>query len=121
MASRLCKNGLPFFTAEKQKFPDSNQNNPKSSKTLQNTYEHQYKANPNNRTRDDLMPKILALEEVDKAKEATQKTEAVNPRTTIPIGENVDDFALLISEVAILTSSTITEVSSDIQTKDAKL
>uniref|UniRef100_A0A803PVH9 Uncharacterized protein n=1 Tax=Cannabis sativa TaxID=3483 RepID=A0A803PVH9_CANSA len=67
------------------------------------------------------MPKILALEEADKYKEAPQQMEADDPRTTIPVGENMDDLALLASNVPLLINSAIPEVLSSVPTKDPQL
>uniref|UniRef100_A0A803Q7E3 Uncharacterized protein n=1 Tax=Cannabis sativa TaxID=3483 RepID=A0A803Q7E3_CANSA len=69
--------------------------------------------------KEDLLPKILALEEANKAKEATQRTKTVDPGTTIPAGENMDDFALPTSDVPISTNSVIPKVSFDFQTQDS--
>uniref|UniRef100_A0A803NI82 Uncharacterized protein n=1 Tax=Cannabis sativa TaxID=3483 RepID=A0A803NI82_CANSA len=60
--------------------------------------------------KEDLMPKIRALEEANKSKEVAQKTKVVDLGTTIPVGDNVDDSALLASNVPISTTSTIPEI-----------
>uniref|UniRef100_A0A803PT44 Uncharacterized protein n=1 Tax=Cannabis sativa TaxID=3483 RepID=A0A803PT44_CANSA len=71
--------------------------------------------------KENLMPKILALEEVDKAKEAAQKIEAVNSGTTIPVGENMDDSSLKAYGVPVSTNCAIPEVLPDVPHKDTQL
>uniref|UniRef100_A0A803Q8P8 Uncharacterized protein n=1 Tax=Cannabis sativa TaxID=3483 RepID=A0A803Q8P8_CANSA len=70
--------------------------------------------------KEDQVPKILALEEADKTKEVAQGTKAINPGTTVPIGVNVGDFALLASKVPISNNPALPKVSSDVPTKNAQ-
>uniref|UniRef100_A0A803NL34 Uncharacterized protein n=1 Tax=Cannabis sativa TaxID=3483 RepID=A0A803NL34_CANSA len=65
---------------------------------------------------EDLLPKILALEEVDKAKEVAHRIHEVNPRITILGCKNVDDSAFLAHEVPMSTNSAIPEASSKVHT-----
>uniref|UniRef100_A0A803PA00 DUF4283 domain-containing protein n=1 Tax=Cannabis sativa TaxID=3483 RepID=A0A803PA00_CANSA len=70
--------------------------------------------------KEEIFPKILALEEVDKAKGASQESGAVNPRTTVPVGENMDGCTLPASEVPISTESAIPKALFEVQMQDVQ-
>uniref|UniRef100_A0A803PTL2 Uncharacterized protein n=1 Tax=Cannabis sativa TaxID=3483 RepID=A0A803PTL2_CANSA len=71
--------------------------------------------------RDLLMPQILAVEEVDKAKEVALNTKVVEPRTILPVAENLDECTLPNSDVPFVTNFAISEVLPDVQPEGTQL